>query len=156
MRICLSLTVTFILSGLILSDAAHTRSKRQLDQLGSMIECRLGQGRWLSRLDYFDYGCYCGLGGHGKPLDAVDRCCWQHDVCYGKFESESRCWWFEYPYWTHYSWTCTRSGFLSCSDAKDTCSRSICDCDKRLVDCFSKSHYDSDLKGINKAAMCKP
>ncbi|XP_048391350.1 basic phospholipase A2 PA-12C-like [Stegostoma tigrinum] len=140
----------------VLLTTAHSRWKRHLDQLGSMIECRVGGGRWLSRLDYFDYGCYCGFGGHGRPLDAVDRCCWQHDLCYGKIESDGKCRWFEYPYWTQYSWSCHRGHSLTCSDPKNTCGREICKCDKQLVDCFSKASYDPELRSINKAEKCKP
>ena len=34
-----------------------------------MVRCTTGR----NPLDYLNYGCYCGLGGKGKILDAVDR-----------------------------------------------------------------------------------
>ncbi|XP_051882073.1 basic phospholipase A2 acanthin-1-like [Pristis pectinata] len=145
-----------ILHGLVLPVAAGGRWRRHLDQLGSMIECRVGDGRWLTWLDYFDYGCYCGFGGQGKPLDAVDGCCRLHDICYGKLESEGHCHWYQSPYWTHYTWSCSRHQSLSCSDPSDTCAWAICTCDKHLADCFSRSSYDPELKGINKDEMCQP
>ncbi|XP_072900742.1 acidic phospholipase A2 E-like [Hemitrygon akajei] len=144
-----------VLHGLVLP-VGGGRFKRHLDQLGSMIECRVGEGRWLTWLDYFDYGCYCGFGGQGQPLDGVDGCCRLHDICYGKLESKGGCRWYHYPYWTHYTWICGRKQSLACVDAHGTCARSVCDCDKKLVDCFSRSSYDPDLRGINKDVMCQP
>ncbi|XP_059823464.1 acidic phospholipase A2 E-like isoform X2 [Hypanus sabinus] len=132
------------------------RFKRQLEQLGSMIECRVGEGRWLTWIDYLDYGCYCGIGGQGQPLDGIDGCCRLHDICYGKLESKGGCRWYHYPYWTHYTWICGRKQSLACVDPHGTCARSVCDCDKKLVDCFSRSSYDPDLRGINKDVMCQP
>ena len=45
------------------------RVKRDLVQFGKMIECATGRSRW----DYNDYGCYCGWGGTGDPMDDTDR-----------------------------------------------------------------------------------
>ena len=38
-------------------------------QFGGMIDCLVQRGS----LAYNGYGCFCGLGGNGKPLDATDR-----------------------------------------------------------------------------------
>ena len=35
----------------------------------SMIECATGR----SAFDFLGYGCWCGLGGKGTPVDALDR-----------------------------------------------------------------------------------
>ena len=45
------------------------RAKRHVLQFGSMIRCETGR----SALNYLFYGCYCGLGGSGIPVDGVDR-----------------------------------------------------------------------------------
>ncbi|KAJ3581311.1 hypothetical protein NHX12_016789 [Muraenolepis orangiensis] len=46
-----------------------------------MIQCA-APGSWPV-LQYSNYGCYCGLGGAGEPVDDLDRCCQVHDQCYG-------------------------------------------------------------------------
>lgn len=42
---------------------------RNLIQFGTMIQCATPRSFW----DYMDYGCYCGYGGRGTPVDALDR-----------------------------------------------------------------------------------
>ncbi|NXT24179.1 PA2A3 phospholipase, partial [Syrrhaptes paradoxus] len=54
-------------------------------QFGSMIKLKTGR----SVLSYEGYGCYCGVGGSKKPLDATDRCCHAHDCCYKRLTSSS-------------------------------------------------------------------
>nr|P59069.1 RecName: Full=Phospholipase A2 superbin c; Short=svPLA2; AltName: Full=Phosphatidylcholine 2-acylhydrolase [Austrelaps superbus] len=44
-----------------------------LIQLSNMIKCAIPGSRPL--LHYTDYGCYCGKGGSGTPVDELDRCC---------------------------------------------------------------------------------
>ena len=43
--------------------------KRNVLQFGAMIYCATGR----FPLDYNGYGCYCGLGGSGIPVDQTDR-----------------------------------------------------------------------------------
>ena len=38
-------------------------------QFAGMIRCATGR----SALDYNGYGCWCGRGGSGTPVDATDR-----------------------------------------------------------------------------------
>jgi secretory phospholipase A2 len=37
--------------------------------LQEMAECRLG----YTALAYNDYGCWCGVGGSGEPVDGIDK-----------------------------------------------------------------------------------
>ena len=45
-------------------------SKRSLWNFNSMINF----GTERNSLHYLGYGCWCGLGGYGRPVDDVDRC----------------------------------------------------------------------------------
>nr|P59067.1 RecName: Full=Phospholipase A2 superbin a; Short=svPLA2; AltName: Full=Phosphatidylcholine 2-acylhydrolase [Austrelaps superbus] len=51
-----------------------------LYQFKNMIQCA-NHGR-RATWHYLDYGCYCGPGGLGTPVDELDRCCKTHDDCY--------------------------------------------------------------------------
>lgn len=46
-----------------------SRVKRGIIQLASMIKCVSG----CKPIQYKGYGCFCGLFGSGKPVDAIDR-----------------------------------------------------------------------------------
>ncbi|XP_054303327.2 group 10 secretory phospholipase A2-like [Pongo pygmaeus] len=56
---------------------------------------------------YMKYGCFCGLGGHGQPRDAIDWCCHRHDCCYTRAE-EAGC----SPKTESYSWQCVNQSVL--------------------------------------------
>nr|XP_061805679.1 phospholipase A2-like [Nerophis lumbriciformis] len=73
------------------------RSKRSLMELRDMIRCSTDR----SPLDYLSYGCYCGVGGQGRPLDSTDWCCHKHDCCYGDAQRQG-C----KPISYRYKWTC--------------------------------------------------
>ena len=49
-------------------DTAVNHQKKGL-YFGLMISCETGR----SSFDYLDYGCFCGLGGAGTPVDDLDK-----------------------------------------------------------------------------------
>lgn len=50
-------------------DSPIVSYKRSVLDFGVMIYCAVGR----SPLDYNGYGCFCGIGGQGTPMDDIDR-----------------------------------------------------------------------------------
>uniref|UniRef100_A0A915N937 Phospholipase A2 n=1 Tax=Meloidogyne javanica TaxID=6303 RepID=A0A915N937_MELJA len=65
-----------------------------------MAECKLG----YSALAYNDYGCWCGVGGVGEPMDKIDSCCMTHDKCYDLAVDKGICFDVEFEYIDDYGW----------------------------------------------------
>ncbi|XP_043849780.1 acidic phospholipase A2 PLA-1-like [Dromiciops gliroides] len=99
-------------------------------------------------LDYAFYGCYCGCGGKGEPLDDNDRCCWAHDCCYDKLEGkcESKLQKYSYTY---------NAGVVTCTDS-NFCKFESCTCDKLLAECLREhtSSFNPSYKGFSRS-KCK-
>uniref|UniRef100_R4G7E3 PLA2-Aca-38 n=1 Tax=Acanthophis wellsi TaxID=239747 RepID=R4G7E3_9SAUR len=116
-------------------------------QFGFMIRCANKRRRPVWH--YMDYGCYCGKGGSGTPVDALDRCCKIHDDCYAEAEKRYGC----YPYWTLYSWKCYGSGPYC--NSKTQCQRFVCACDSRAAICFAQNPYNNANWNINTKTRCR-
>nr|AAZ22666.1 Pa-20 precursor [Pseudechis australis] len=117
-----------------------------LIQLSNMIKCAIPGSRPL--FQYTDYGCYCGKGGHGTPVDELDRCCKAHDDCYGE-AGKKGC----YPVLTLYSWECTEK--VPTCNSKTKCKRIVCDCDAAVAKCFAKAPYKKENYNIDTKTRCK-
>ncbi|XP_008263997.3 putative inactive group IIC secretory phospholipase A2 [Oryctolagus cuniculus] len=104
-------------------------------QFQRMVKRITGRSAFFS---YYGYGCYCGLGGKGTPVDDTDRCCLAHDCCYEKLKALG-C----QPVLSGYQFhvvngsvvcRCTLGPGASC-----LCGLKACECDKRSVYCFRES-----------------
>ncbi|XP_033636824.1 uncharacterized protein LOC117297786 [Asterias rubens] len=78
---------TVCVLAIISNGECASRQKRSVPQFALMIACAVGG----NPLDYNGYGCYCGFGGGGTPVDATDRCCYNHDRCYSRMKSSGKC-----------------------------------------------------------------
>uniref|UniRef100_A0A8C6Y0K5 phospholipase A2 n=1 Tax=Naja naja TaxID=35670 RepID=A0A8C6Y0K5_NAJNA len=84
---------------------------------------------------YSSYGCYCGLGGRGRPKDSPlsacsARCCQRHDCCYGQLQN-----WGCHPHTTCYSYSYCQ-GKIQCAD---WCQKETCSCDRVLALCLKQN-----------------
>ncbi|KAM4716530.1 group 10 secretory phospholipase A2 [Anableps anableps] len=122
-----------LLSVAVAPVAAHSsqRTKRGLLELAGSIKCSTGR----FALAYMMYGCYCGLGGKGWPLDKADWCCHKHDCCY---EDAQRlgC----HTKTARYYWSC-KDREVQCENSEDKCKKLLCKCDKEAAKCLRNAPF---------------
>lgn len=97
------------------------------------------------------YGCYCGSGGSGSPLDSVDQCCFLHDCCYRHARVSLKC--YKRVKWQRYKLLCKRSE-TQCQ-SKSTCGRVACECDKQLAQCLTTAKPQKKHAFYNRGNLCK-
>lgn len=115
------------------------RRRRYIGQFGDMI--RLSTNR--DAFHFNNYGNYCGLGGDERtdPVDGIDRCCKNHDNCYGTVDKSVCNWSWLGALFISYSWG-DLTGAIECFDT-DRCRYSVCLCDKLAAECFAKNSYNN-------------
>ncbi|XP_038641890.1 basic phospholipase A2 PA-9C-like [Scyliorhinus canicula] len=122
---------------------------RKMVDFPSVINCA---NPGANSLSYYNYGCFCGIGGNGnQPVDAIDRCCYLHDQCYGEAISMGCSIWTTLYISRCYDEVPMCSGpWLSWFP----CSNKMCECDVAAALCFRKHidkfnqtfvDYDQDL-----------
>ncbi|NXD17276.1 PA21B Phospholipase, partial [Nothocercus nigrocapillus] len=133
--------------------AAMDFSPRAVWQLRNMIKCTMPHSDPLR--DFADYGCYCGLGGSGTPVDELDRCCQTHDHCYNTAKKLPTCrFLLDNPYTKTYSYNCSGEE-ITCSSTNSDCEMFICNCDRTAAMCFAKAPYDVAHRRIDIDEFCK-
>ncbi|EDV24965.1 uncharacterized protein TRIADDRAFT_25131 [Trichoplax adhaerens] len=91
-----------------------------------------------SGFDLIDYGCFCGIGGKGShPVDNIDRCCQQHDQCYGRAHSICKAHGTT-SYLASYNWQCIAKKAICYDNHSHTCSHIVCRCDAKFSACIQK------------------
>ncbi|XP_061905377.1 phospholipase A2-like [Entelurus aequoreus] len=127
---CLTL---LLLAAVSTAGSSLERTKRGVLELGGIIKCTTQR----SAFSYLWYGCYCGAGGSGNPVDETDKCCHKHDCCYSEAEKEG-C----EPKTDRYKWTCEDNTAI-CDGLTDKCEKILCECDREFGDCLKNARYSS-------------
>uniref|UniRef100_A0A4W6C198 Phospholipase A2 n=1 Tax=Lates calcarifer TaxID=8187 RepID=A0A4W6C198_LATCA len=124
--------------------SAQSANLKALIQFRNMILCVMPDS-WPV-LDYADYGCYCGKGGSGTPVDDLDRCCQVHDQCYSDAMQHPDCWpILDNPYTEFYDYSCDKQNRkVTCGNKNNECEMFICECDRKAAECFSRSTWNPE------------
>uniref|UniRef100_A0A8D0BR41 Phospholipase A2 n=1 Tax=Salvator merianae TaxID=96440 RepID=A0A8D0BR41_SALMN len=98
--------------------------------------------------NFTNYGCHCGLGTQGFPVDAIDRCCHAHDCCYNKAEM------FGCKPSVHTYQYYAQRDKIKCGE--DRCEKLVCECDQKAAKCFRKHLFSYNLQfKDHPAANCQ-
>ncbi|CAF1180545.1 unnamed protein product [Didymodactylos carnosus] len=134
----------FYLLELEVQVALYVPEGRNLLQFGSLIQHVTN----TSALNYIGYGCWCGFGGSGQPMDATDECCKNHDHCYEKYDTGMfGC----FPYTATYAWKVDEhTGTVQCVDQEGTCKYNVCMCDKTVSECYHRNLATFNVELVGK------
>ncbi|XP_061585791.1 phospholipase A2 [Cololabis saira] len=155
--LCVHLTATMnvtapllllLLTACVVSGATPPRA---LWQFGKMISCAQPG---VNPLKYNDYGCWCGFGGRGTPVDEVDTCCKAHDKCYQSSKAKPGCTGLmDLPYILAYDYTCSNNQ-VNCSGTNNKCQAAVCECDRVAANCFAQAKYIPENKNLDPDVHC--
>nr|QKV49755.1 phospholipase A2 [Blarina brevicauda] len=140
---------------LIVVTAVGGASMKAVWQFGNMISCLIPN--ITPSIRFNKYGCYCGMGGKGTPVDELDRCCQTHDNCWGEAVNSGLCTSFlpilGSPYVKWYTYSCSESG-ITCSSENDPCKDFVCNCDRAAAMCFAKAPYNKEYLNLDRDKYC--
>ncbi|CAI5443302.1 unnamed protein product [Caenorhabditis angaria] len=125
--------LSIFLGIIVIAHARVNRTVGALWNLEEVTECELH----YNALVYNNYGCWCGIGGSHEPVDGIDECCMHHDKCYDAAVDQKICPNVEFEYVDDYTWHCI-DNVAQCADTNTGCKAAMCECDKKVVECWGK------------------
>ncbi|XP_013386679.1 basic phospholipase A2 PA-5 [Lingula anatina] len=139
MKFYMLVAVILLIQGVEMSPKKKPKEWGQANsvvEFGSLVLCYTDS---VTAFQLADYGCYCGYGGSGQTVDAMDECCKIHDKCLNTVGS---C----YTYYAFYSYTgCDGSGTdATCRPPSyywfyGQCRYKLCQCDLEAAKCFKNA-----------------
>ncbi|XP_066467869.1 basic phospholipase A2 PLA-B-like [Tiliqua scincoides] len=140
----------------VLFSQVHGHSKGSQREKRSVLEMVLTLWCYRHRLQIpllalNRYGCHCGTGGLGSPLDAVDQCCFLHDCCYRHARVSLGC--HRRVKWQRYKLLCKGSE-TECRSTS-VCGRVACECDKQLAECLTAAKPQRKHSFYKRGDFCK-
>ncbi|XP_039261538.2 basic phospholipase A2 3-like [Styela clava] len=137
----------------------HHIKKRNIYQLAHVIQCAQERSSWhvfWALYNYNNYGCWCGSGGKGDPLDESDMCCFEHDNCYIRVRNylATRKLNEMLRFTGVYHYRCLDNEIL-CDDM-ELWKRKLCLCDKMIAECLANNRqsYDKSKRGADSDGQC--
>uniref|UniRef100_UPI00398F02FE basic phospholipase A2-like n=1 Tax=Pristiophorus japonicus TaxID=55135 RepID=UPI00398F02FE len=100
------------------------------------------------------YGCYCGKGGDGVPLDDFDGCCFSHDCCYeGALQASCA---KGTNVYIRPNYSLCKLGRAECPEGSDPCSSDLCLCDKQFGECLAIATYREQYASFQQKFCTEP
>ncbi|KYO31553.1 phospholipase A2 homolog otoconin-22 [Alligator mississippiensis] len=97
--------------------------------------------------NFSNYGCHCGPGTQGVPVDPIDKCCHGHDCCYNKAQM------FGCTPDTHRYRFYANGDKIKCVKSRDQCEKMVCECDQKAASCFRKHLFSYNPMFQNHPTM---
>jgi len=131
------------------------RRKRSINNFQHLMRCFQP---WIEVHFYYDYGCFCGIGGGGFPLDETDACCYVHDGCYGDDIAGRSSYFSSYKFHCHNSTDLVEVLKKSHCDVtrNDDYEMKLCECDRAAAECFLKNRktLSDELYNVDTDLCC--
>ncbi|XP_041032173.1 basic phospholipase A2 Sms-N6-like [Carcharodon carcharias] len=135
------------------SPRRHRVSRRSVLDIAFVLWCYRSRYQF-SIYSVNGYGCYCGKGGDGVPLDDFDSCCFNHDCCYEVTLLASCAKGTNVYFKPNYS--LCKLGRAECPEGLDPCSSDLCLCDKQFGECLTIATFRDQYSNYQQKFCTEP